>query len=157
MPPYSGTANVNARDGDGKTPLHVATFVTEKEIQKAKQRLYGQTLEELKEECVEVLKHAWNTSDQEVVNKWLSNSIYVNMKDELGNTALHWATQSVNKELVEKLILHGGDAFIKNQDGKIPLHYAIMKKDFDLIKLLLRDVGDDMTNERNEDPTDVQH
>ena len=77
----------------------------------------------------------------------LSAKTNVNAVDSTGMTALHYAVQSANLELVTRLIKSGADVNYvpdrgKNYDGNPPIHSAVLgcersDKCIDIIKLLL--------------------
>ncbi|KAK3280665.1 hypothetical protein CYMTET_11508 [Cymbomonas tetramitiformis] len=46
--------------------------------------------------------------------------------DDLGRTALHWATDSGHVELVSLLLQHGPDLILQDTDGMTALHYAAL-------------------------------
>jgi ankyrin repeat protein len=49
----------------------------------------------------------------------------INLSDEDGNTALHLAVTSGEKESVETLLQHGASADIYNQKKFAPIHVAV--------------------------------
>jgi len=48
----------------------------------------------------------------------------VNLQDEKGKTALHYAASSKQPELIELLQKYGADPNIQDGDGHTPLHIA---------------------------------
>ncbi len=59
-----------------------------------------------------------------MVDYLISNGANTNVKDEYGNTPLHYASMCGNLEVVKYLINKGADINKKNNKGNTPLHYA---------------------------------
>jgi ankyrin repeat protein len=55
-----------------------------------------------------------------VINAQMKN--YINMKDNSGRTALHWAAVTDQQKVVNDLIERGADVNAKDNEGKTPLH-----------------------------------
>jgi ankyrin repeat protein len=49
----------------------------------------------------------------------------INMRDYLGNTPLHYATENGNIEILRMLCENGADALKKNNEGLNPIQIAI--------------------------------
>jgi hypothetical protein len=61
----------------------------------------------------------------------------VNIKDKSrGWTALHWASESANGEIVRLLIESGADPYIPNKKGKKPIDYMWVQKIYEDYKRL---------------------
>ena len=54
----------------------------------------------------------------------ISNEANINVKDEYGNTLLHYASLYGRSKIVKYLINKGADINKKNNKGNTPLHYA---------------------------------
>lgn len=68
-----------------------------------------------------------------VVRTFITAGINVNVKDErFGNTALIWAVQNNNKEIVQMLLDKGADVNVKNIYG----YTALMEADREIVKML---------------------
>lgn len=52
---------------------------------------------------------------------------YINAKDHLGNTALHYACLMHNNDLIKALLIRGASITIKNRAGKKPADYYMQK------------------------------
>ena len=51
-----------------------------------------------------------------------------NTQDELGNTALHYAVEKMNRPIILTLLLFGADVAIENKESKKPLDMTTNKK-----------------------------
>lgn len=58
-------------------------------------------------------------------------------KDREGNTALHWAAQQPNPDLVQQLIARGATVNRQNYSGRTALHYAAEQKHLAVVNVLL--------------------
>ena len=59
-----------------------------------------------------------------MVDYLISNGANTNVKDEYGNTPLHYASLYGKSKVVKYLINKGADINKKNNKGNTPLHYA---------------------------------
>lgn len=74
---------------------------------------------------------------------------YVNAKQADGSTALHWASYSVDHELVKALLAAGAKADVTNDYGSTPLTEAVKLNDLELVRMLLAAGAD--VNSPNQD------
>jgi len=80
----------------------------------------------------------------------------VNQWDDMGMTALHWATDRGNLTVVECLVQLGADLNFKDSDGQTALHYAASCGHADVLKLLLKTGADPKVEDSEGDkPVDV--
>jgi len=63
---------------------------------------------------------------------------HINDPNPAGDTALHLAVDSSNKDIVDVLIKHGADIHVVNQAGMTPFYKAIKNDSQDIIDLLLK-------------------
>jgi ankyrin repeat protein/mono/diheme cytochrome c family protein len=63
--------------------------------------------------------------DSATVKKILRSPDQLNVRDERGNTALHWAALASNERIVAQLLEAGFDARVTNRAGATPLHYGV--------------------------------
>jgi ankyrin repeat protein len=61
---------------------------------------------------------------RERVEYLLKNKININLNNESGDTALHWACRKNNLEIFKLLIKYKADVNIKNNDNSTILHYS---------------------------------
>lgn len=107
--PLYSRININATDIDGKTALHHL-----------------------------VNKMFFTQSHQDILDFLLRiNSIKVDIVDNLGRTALHYAIIRGNVDATKSLLESGALITIKCNDGKTVLAYAIEVNQYDIIKILL--------------------
>ncbi|MEM4295602.1 MAG: ankyrin repeat domain-containing protein, partial [Candidatus Anstonellales archaeon] len=70
------------------------------------------------------------------VVKAFLNGADVNAKDKYGNTALIWATENNNTDIVELLIKAEVDVNVQDKDGRTALMYAAKHGNTEIVKLL---------------------
>lgn len=63
----------------------------------------------------------------------------VNERDEHGQSALHWAVQSANTQIVLTLMQHGA-RYHADGDGHTPLHIAAHRCQIELLVLMIDDL-----------------
>ncbi len=167
--------NVNAVDGDGKTPLHEAAKSYDKEIvtvlleakgiyvtpldntsstplnlafQQGRKHIV-KILEETQQD-IEALYSAVKSDNYEEVQSLLSKKVNVNSIDKNGKTPLHWAVGIGHKEVVEALLGKGADVNTKNNYGNIPLHWAVGIGHKEIVEALLDKDGIDVNAQDND-------
>ncbi len=81
-----------------------------------------------------------------------SPDLDVNAAEPDGSTALHWATYTVDHELVRALLDAGAKADITNRYGSAPLTEAVKLADVELVRMLL-DAGADPDSPNQDNQT----
>jgi ankyrin repeat protein len=74
----------------------------------------------------------------QLIKKLINDGIDVNLLDEIGYTALHWASTNNNLELVDILIKAGANVNSSDCIGRIALHIASEDENLELVKLLIK-------------------
>lgn len=91
---------------------------------------------------------ATKISRLDLVEFLLDKGCDINQKDTVcGNTAIFYAIENGDSEIVAYLLKNGADLSIKNDDGETPLIYAIKTHSHNIVKLLI-DNGADI-NQKN--------
>jgi ankyrin repeat protein len=78
-----------------------------------------------------------------IVSKLINSGIDINAKDNQGNTALHYAAQYYNTELIQLLINSGANVHAENNHGLTPLFFASRNLDPGIMISLI-DIGADV-------------
>ena len=73
----------------------------------------------------------------EVAEVLLANKADINARNDVGNTPLHIAEISANKEMAALLISKGADVNARNTGGDTPLHIAAAVGHADMVESLL--------------------
>jgi cytohesin len=117
-------ADVNAKDKDGRTPLHSAAWYGRKDVAEvliAK----GANVNETDVSGQTPLHLAVSFGSRFVPELLLAKGANVNARDKAGNTPLHIAAGYPGaKEFLEFLLAKGADANARNDKGETPLHFV---------------------------------
>jgi len=84
-----------------------------------------------------LLEHYIRKQDVATVRSLLEEDIDLESKDLLGRTALHYAAEVGNKEIVKMLLDKGIDPNITDNDGITPLYVAIRTGNVEIVKVLI--------------------
>jgi len=172
--------DVNAKDNDGRTPLHYAAKYATKEVVEllipngadvnAKDN-YGATPLDwaIDDEIADLIRnHGGKTGEEstalidaaadgniEVVKQLLAAGANVNAKNKWGGTPLHWAARGGHKEIVELLIAKGANVNAKNDEDGTPLHLAADRGHTEVVELLITKGADvNAKDDEGETPLD---
>ena len=116
-------ANPNAKDDDGWTPLHYASFKGHVEI--VKLLLERGANPNAKDNIGRTPLHwAAFKGHFKIVELLLVGGANPNAKDNIGRTPLHIAAQKGHVDVVKILLERGADPRIADNRGHIPLDYA---------------------------------
>ena len=74
--------------------------------------------------------------DEEVINILLNHKVDVNISDNKGTTALHYATMFNNTSIAKKLINAGAKSDIKDANGKTAFDYITSYKNEEILTLI---------------------
>jgi len=126
-------ADVNAKDSDGFTVLHLAVANNHKNIAElliAK----GADVNAKLVDASTALHYATGNGHKEIAELLIANGADVNAKRKKGGTPLHQAAISGHKEIVELLIAKGADVntMVVSGDhkGRTPLDVATLRERF---------------------------
>ena len=132
--------NVNAKDEESGTALHVA--VSENALEVARLLLtHGADINAKDQHGQTALDLAASNNALEVAGLLLTHGADINAKDQRGMTVLHWAAAKDALEVVDFLLTHGADINAKTQGGNLhgmtALHWAASKNALEVAGLLL--------------------
>jgi ankyrin repeat protein len=88
------------------------------------------------------LRGAALSGDRETVRQSTEQGIFVDDTDELGRTALMFASFNGHKDVMELLIENGADVNMKNEEGRTPLMFAASGPFPEAVSLLLEEGAD---------------
>ena len=121
-------ADVNAKDGDGFTPLDVAIQFKKAEAADLLRKHGGK---------YGSIQFAAAGGDTEALKEFLAAGADVNAKNKYGSTPLRYAAGNGHKEVHELLITKGADVNAKAGDGTTPLHNAAVYGHNEIAELLI--------------------
>ena len=133
-------ADINAKDEDSYSPLHLAALEGHKEIAKLlvdkgtevnAKGFFGKT----------PLHYAANQGFKEITELLIDNGVNVNAEDGEERTSLHYAAWEGHKEIVELLIAAGADVNAKYEYSGTPLDLAIKFNNSETADLLRKHGG----------------
>ncbi|XP_043468569.1 putative ankyrin repeat protein RF_0381 [Leptopilina heterotoma] len=137
-------ANVNAKNCDLNTPLHIAVSkylnYTESVIQLlldngADLKVYNMFGFTPHHVCIKSYRRILL---QHEIKMLLNDGGDIDEKDFSGYTALHRAVESENCDIVEFFLSRGSDVNAETKFGKTPLHLACQERNEEILLLLLR-------------------
>jgi len=116
-------AAVNARNKDGNTPLHWATFSGQTEAAELLIK-YGAEVNVRDKNGRTPLHWAARSGDTEIAEMLLNHGAGVNARDEYGWTPLGVAAALGCTKTAEVLIKYGAEVNAEDKGGRTPLHWA---------------------------------
>jgi len=144
----SGTYTVSVFKEACMFDIYQVTFenVTQSNIQ----NFSGQLIPEHKKN--QFLEYAQNGYITQIEALLEDIPLIFTVKDNDGNTSLHWVALRGNKEIVQLLLDRGANIEAKNNDGYTPLSQAANQSDTEIVRLLL-DRGADIGAKDNHNNT----
>ncbi|KAF5626002.1 ankyrin-3 [Fusarium sp. NRRL 52700] len=118
----SGEVDLQIRDNDGLSPLHLAVMTSEVEM--AELRKLGLDFNYLTSDSQNILHLACRARKTSIIAQILETlpNININQEDQFGRTPLHYACSSGDPESVARLLRYGASTYIKANDGSSVLH-----------------------------------
>ncbi len=141
-------ADVHQKDARGWTPIHNAVYEDHLEMATLllkygadvnAKTLCGPDYEGYRMDRYTPLIVATPHGQLETIQYLIEHGANVNDKEDLGNTALHYAASNGNLATAEYLIKHGADVNASNTHGDTPLLEAIVGREYEhaIVELLL--------------------
>ncbi|KAF4943583.1 hypothetical protein FGADI_13316 [Fusarium gaditjirri] len=118
----SGEVDLQIRDTDGLSPLHLAAMRSEVEMAELKK--HGPDFNYLTSDSQNILHLACRARKASIVAQILETVPTINLtqQDQFGRTPLHYACSSGDPEIVAWLLRYGASTYIKANDGSSVLH-----------------------------------
>ena len=118
-------ADVNARDKDGKSPLHEAAAASHDNSEVIKALIAaGADINARDKDGVSAFHWAARNENTAVIKILLQAGADVDTRDKDGTLPLHLAAGNDNPAVIKALVQPGMDVNVRNNDGKSPLHFA---------------------------------
>ena len=151
-------ADINARNKQGETPLHIAVQVRSEEGIK----LLNEEGADIKIKDIHgnsPLHYAAIAGQLEIVELLIKQWGYdiVTNKNNNNETVLHWAAKGGNPEVVDLLIRQGINAETKDKSGNSSLHYAAKAGQLKVVKLLIEEWGSNINAKNNNNESALHH
>ena len=128
-------ADVNAKNFEGDTPIHVAVMQNRKDVVELLINKGANVNVECEEDCYmqDILSSTANTPLQiaalkgysEIAELLIKNGAKVNAKAKSGHTALHYAVFKGHKAIVDLLLDNQADPHLKDKNGRTILEIAV--------------------------------
>jgi len=131
--------DVNAKDNNGATPLHVAVRFGQKEVKEKAELLIAKGADVNARDNLgwTPLAEAVYWGFKDLAELVIAKGADVNAEDNNGATPLHKAARMGRKEVVELLIAKGADVNAQDDDGATPLYGATRLFNKDVAELLI--------------------
>jgi len=133
--------DVNARDEDGRTLLHVAADCSQKEVVKLLldkgADVNAETHSRWSVSGLTPLHEAAGGGDHAVAELLIDGGAQVDARDSAGRTALHVAVVNRRYEAAKLLVHRGADVNLRDEDGDSPLYLAVTSGDGSIAQLLI--------------------
>jgi ankyrin repeat protein len=121
-------ADINMKNNEGKTPLDVGDDIRDFSLI----RKHGGKVTKAPENIVQAAKYG----DMGKLREFLDADVDINMEDEYGRTALHWAAECNEVDMVHLLIGHGSNIAVKAA-GDTPFHLAIRAGNCEIVEIFI--------------------
>jgi ankyrin repeat/IBR domain-containing protein 1 len=108
--------NPGLQNSAGQTSLHLVCQVDSQKSVGARERRAHSVM----------LLLSWRGRAGRTSSTQERNTLFINCRDVVGNTALHYAAQSGLKQCVEFLVAHDADLFLENNEGKTACDLAVL-------------------------------
>ena len=145
--------DVNTKDEDGRTALHLAAYNGHTEIAKLllANNADVNVMDAVGQTQTALHIAAWQ-GHPEIAKLLLANNADVNVMDAVGQTPLNIAAGNGDTELVELLIAKGADVNAKTRSERTPLHPAAIGGHKKVVELLIAE-GVDVNAQEKYDGT----
>jgi cytohesin len=137
-------SDVNRKNKDGQTSLHLAARSGHKEVVGLLIAKGAIVNEEDEKNSLTPLHYAARFGHIEVAKLLIAEGSRINARDDHGFIPLHWAALCNRKQLVELLLAKGAQVNAKDKLDRTALYYCCMfrEADTDIIELLLANGAD---------------
>ena len=140
--PFPGNkADIDAKDYDGETALHLAT-ITGMELPVQLLLSAGASINAQNHHGETALLMATSSGDKDLVQLLLKNGADPGVRERTGETALHKATSIGRVSLIQRLLDAGANIDALNADHETPLLKATSLGHEEVVQLLLRNGAD---------------
>ena len=129
-------ADVDSRDSENVTPLHLASTLGHLDIVKLLFG-YGAGINSRGNDGWTPLHCASHMGRLEVSQALFERGADINSLDNEGCTPLHWAASEGHLEVTRALLKYGADPNSRDANNKVPLHRASSNGHLDVVNLLL--------------------
>ena len=134
-------ADVNALDGLGRTPLHVAARAGGVGVVRALLAAGADHTPRCGLWCASALHEATSTGSLGAMIELINHGVDLNAGNWIGGTPLHCAVICDNIEAVDTLVGAGADITVADINGSTPLHAAVAYASVDLVRYILARTG----------------
>ncbi|XP_064488791.1 ankycorbin-like isoform X2 [Ornithodoros turicata] len=128
--------DVNARDSEGRTPLHIAAASGHRGVVQLLLQAKSQLDTQDREGKTPLIK-AVECQHEVLARMLLDEGASPNLADNNGDTALHVALSSRHPDIAALLLQYSVDISVQNKEGMSALHLAVLQKHLEVVGLLL--------------------
>lgn len=130
-------ADVNAQDNTGRTPIHAAVAADAMGVFVILLRNRATNLNSRMHDGTSPLILAARLAIEGMVEHLITSDVDINLADNSGKTALHWAAAVNNTDAVTILLAHGAKPDAQDDKDETPLFLAAREGSYEACKALL--------------------
>jgi ankyrin repeat protein len=137
------------------TPLHCGVMYSTYEIYEYLIQ-HGAELEHINGYGTSAVKYIFTCPNEQIKKDIIANIKFIDQGFPSDKTLLHYVVANCSKDLVYKVLDHGGDINIRDVYGNTPLHYAVNAGLTENVEVLLEAGADQhIINNNGENPRDI--
>lgn len=151
-----GGADVNARDSNGRTPMHASIAADTQGVFELLANHRSTDINAQSNDGTTPLILAVRVGTNYFVDKLLTYECDINKSDAEGKTAVHWAAATNNVNAIKKLLDNGANRDCQDMEEQTPLFLAAREGARGAVEILLNyNANKDIIDSQHQSPMDI--